>query len=298
MKPLPTLRQLQYLLALHETLNFRRAAEICHVTQPTLSTAIKEMETLLGVPVLDRSRRKNVIFTPFGLEVIQTARKIMPDLNRLMIKAQQMAKPLSGPMRLGLIPTIAPYLLPEILPNLQKTFENIDFQIVEDMSAGLIEKLHSGLIDIALMAFPYDTTNLSHLTFFEEVFYCAAPKGTFEKNKKLTLRDLRNHKLLLLEDGHCLRDHALSACKLQDVEDKKTLSATSLPTLIQMVAQGHGITLLPEMVVKQGLIPKNIDLLAFQTPIPTRKIGVCWRPKTPRERDIQEVIKNTKSILT
>ncbi|HPF79269.1 MAG TPA: hydrogen peroxide-inducible genes activator [Alphaproteobacteria bacterium] len=297
MNILPTIRQMQYLLTLYETRNFRRAAEICHITQPTLSAAIKEMEILLGLPVLDRSRKKSVIFTAFGEEVIDTAKTIMPQLDHLIDKAKQMAQPLSGPMRLGLIPTIAPYLLPDILPDLQKKFRNIDFQIVEDMSANLIKKLHAGKIDMAVLAFPYETDGLNQMTFFEEPFYCAVQKGVFSKDQKLTLSDLDNHKLLLLEDGHCLRDHALSACKMQDIEDKKTLSATSLLTLIQMVSQGYGITLLPEMVLNHGVVPKNLSLHSFKKPVPSRKIGVLWRQKDPHEKDIKTVIREMKAVL-
>jgi len=297
MNILPTIRQMQYLLTLYETRNFRRAAEICHITQPTLSAAIKEMEILLGLPVLDRSRKKSVIFTAFGEEVIDTAKTIMPQLDHLIDKAKQMAQPLSGPMRLGLIPTIAPYLLPDILPDLQKKFRNIDFQIVEDMSANLIKKLHAGKIDMAVLAFPYETDGLNQMTFFEEPFYCAVQKGVFSKDQKLTLSDLDNHKLLLLEDGHCLRDHALSACKMQDIEDKKTLSATSLLTLIQMVSQGYGITLLPEMVLNHGVVPKNLSLHGFKKPVPSRKIGVLWRQKDPHEKDIKTVIREMKAVL-
>ncbi len=297
MHALPTIRQMQYLRMLFETKNFRRAAELCHITQPTLSAAVKEMEFLLGLSILDRSRKKIVVFTPFGLEVIEIADKIIPQLDQLIDKAKHMAQPLSGPMRLGLIPTIAPYLLPDILPDLQKSFQNIEFQIVEDMSANLVKKLHSGVIDIALMAFPYDTKDLNQLTFFEEPFYCAAKKGTFNKNQKLSFNDLNAHKLLLLEDGHCLRDHALSACKLQDIKDKKALSATSLLTLTQMVSQGYGITLLPEMVLDQGVIPKNVVLHSFEAPVPYRKVGVVWRQKDPQERNITTIIEKMKSIL-
>lgn len=297
MQTLPTIRQMQYLLMLFEVKNFRRAAELCHITQPTLSAAVKEIEFLLGLPILDRSRKKRVVFTPFGLEVIETAKKIIPQLDQLIDTARRLGKPMSGPMRLGLIPTIAPYLLPDILPGLQKTFKNVEFQIIEDMSANLVEKLHSGAIDIALMAFPYETKDLNQLTFFEEYFYCAAQKGSFKKDQKLTINDLDNHKLLLLEDGHCLRDHALSACKLQNIKDQKALSATSLQTLIQMVSQGYGITLLPEMVLNQGIIPKNVTLHAFKKPTPTRKIGVTWRQKDPRELDITTIIVKMKSTL-
>lgn len=297
MRALPTIRQLQYLLMLSEAMNFHRAAELCHITQPTLSAAIREMENLLGLDVLDRSRRKVVVFTPFGLEVIETAKKIIPHLKSLKAQAQRMAEPLSGPMRIGLIPTIAPYLLPDFLPKLQKSFKNIDFQIVEDMSAGLIDKLHNGIIDFAIMAFPYETKDLNQLTLFEEPFYCAAKPQDFDNTKKLSLQDLQEYRILLLEDGHCLRDHALSACQLQESKDKRTFSATSLLTLIQMVDQGYGITLLPEMSIKQGLIPKGVELYRFQSPPPVRKVGVCWRKKDPQEIDILKVMQTLEKIL-
>ena len=296
MKSLPTLRQLQYLQALFETKNFRQAAEHCNITQPTLSAAIKEMENLLGANVLDRSRRKSVVFSAFGLDVVETTKNITPHLDNLMEKAKSMTAPLSGPIRLGFIPTIAPYLLPKILPSLQKKFPNIEWQIIEAMSAPLIDKLNNGQIDLAIIAFPYDTEELKQEIFFQEKFICAAPKGTFKPNQKLSFKDLGNQKLLLLEDGHCLRDHALSACKLQHKRDEKTFSATSLQTLIQMVDNGYGITLLPEMAIKQGNIPKNVELHQFKKPFPTRNIGATWRPNNPQKSDILEIIKHLKSL--
>lgn len=296
MKSLPTLRQMQYLLALNDTRNFGRAAELCHVTQPTLSAGIQEIESILGVSLIDRSRKKSVIFTAFGDEVLKITTQIMIPLNNMMEQAQQMAKPLSGPMRLGLIPTIAPYMLPTLLPRLQKEFPNIDFQITEDITGNLIEKLNAGVIDIALMAFPYDTPHLNQKIFFEEPFYCASKKGTFSNNYQLKLSDIDQHKLLLLEDGHCLREHALSACKLQDITEKKSLSATSLLTLVQMATQDYGITLLPEMVIKKAPLPKNIALNQFKKPMPSRKIGACWRQKDPKSETIDAIITKVQSI--
>jgi LysR family hydrogen peroxide-inducible transcriptional activator len=292
----PTLRQLQYLSALAETKNFRQAAEKCFVTQPTLSAAIQEMETLLGLPLLDRSNHKKVIFTDFGKTVLETSKNVFPLLNQMMSKASMMASPLSGPLRIGIIPTIAPYILPIILPALTKSFTNIDFKITEAMSHTLISALHEGQIDIALMAFPYDTGNLDYKVFYEEKFYCAAPPQTFTK-KRINLGDLKDHNILLLEDGHCLRDHALSACKLNLKEQDQTLKATSLQTLIQMVAQGYGITLLPDMVVKSGNIPPDIDLIPFQNPAPNRQIGVTWRPKDPLLNNISAVTEQLKKSL-
>lgn len=297
----PSFRQMQYLRALFDTKNFRGAAEICHVTQPTLSAAIFEMEQILGGALLDRSRRKKVVFTPLGLQTIDFIDKIFPVAERFLDKAKAMSAPLTGALRLGVIPTIAPYLLPDILPPLQKTYPNMEFHIVEDMSAALVEKLENGAIDIAILAFPYDTNSLNYNIFFEEPFYVAALKGDIEKKKKgaqkIAISDLLRYKLLLLEDGHCLRDHALSACHLQNVSDKKTLSATSLHTLVQMVAQGYGITLLPEMMLNQGVIPHNVSLYPFEDPVPTRKIGVAWRPKDPQLSDIEAVIESMKTAL-
>lgn len=296
MQNIPTLRQMQYLLALNETRNFRQAAGLCHVTQPTLSAGIQEMETLMGQAVIDRSRRKKVVFTAFGLEVIETANKIMPPLEQLAEKAKYMDLPFSGPMRLGLIPTIAPYLLPNMLPDLQESFPNMDFKIAEDLTEGLIDKLHHGKIDIAIMAFPYETPGLNQKIFVEESFYCAAKTDTYGK-EALHLNDLEQQDIMLLEDGHCLRDHAISACQLENVSNKKALSATSLQTLIHMVDQGYGITLLPEMVVKQGFIPKNVALHAFMDPPPSRKIGVVWRQKDPLEGNIHALTEKISEIL-
>ena len=298
MRNLPTLRQLQYLLTLHETKNFGRAAEKCNVTQPTLSAGIQEMESLLGLPVLDRSRRKLVVFTAFGLEVVETAKEILPQLNNILDKANRLSQPLSGPMRLGLIPTIAPYLLPKFLPHIQKKFPDIDFRITEDVSANLVNKLNNGQIDLAIMAFPYETKGLNQKLFFEEPFYCAAPKNTFKKGQNLHPDSLKEQKLLLLEDGHCLRDHALSASNLQNNHNQKSLSATSLHTLIQMVDQGYGVTLLPEMVINQGFMPKNIATHPLKKPVPTRKIGVLWRQKDPNEADIKTVIERLGQNLS
>jgi LysR family hydrogen peroxide-inducible transcriptional activator len=285
----PTLKQMQYLLALAEQKNFRKAAEMCNVSQPTLSAAIKEMENLMSADVLDRSRHKKVVFTPFGEEAIKTAKIILPSLDQLKESAKNLSAPLSGPIRLGLIPTIAPYLLPTILPFLQRSFPNIEWQISEGMSASLVTKMNEGSLDLAIIAFPYDIGDLAHKVFFEEEFICAARKDSFGKKKTLTLSDLEDKKLLLLEDGHCLRDHALSACKLQHKREEKALSATSLQTLIQMVGHGYGITLLPAMMIEAGTMPKDVKLYRFKSPKPTRKIGVIWRKNSPNLLDLKEI---------
>lgn len=293
----PTLKQLKYLLALAEHKNFRKAAESCNISQPTLSAAIKEMENLMGADVLDRSRHKKVIFTPFGEDAIMCAKTIMPTLNTLKESAKNMSTPLSGPIRLGLIPTIAPFLIPNILPLLQKEYPKIEWQIIEDISAALVERMDAGRLDLAILAFPYEIGNLAHKVFFEEEFICAAQKNTFGKKKTIQLNDLEDKKLLLLEDGHCLRDHALSACKLQHKREERALSATSMQTLVQMVGHGYGITLLPQMMVKAGAMPKNVELFRFKSPKPTRKIGIIWRVNSPNILDLKDIIRKLEKSL-
>lgn len=285
----PTIKQLQYLKALTQERNFQRAANKCHVSQSTLSAGIIEMENLLGLSIIDRKNRKKVVLTPFGEEVLKTAQSVLNQMNELTARAQNITAPLSGPFRLGIIPTIAPYLLPTILPKLQKEFPKLEIQITEDLTAPLIKQLHQSDIDLAILAFPYATPNLKQIIFYEEPFFAAAKKGTFTTTK-ISIKDLEQHNLLLLEDGHCLRDHALSACKIELNKNQKSLSATSLLTLIQMAAQGSGITLLPEMVIKQGFLPKSLELKPFKAPEPTRQIGAAWRENSLQRNNIAAVI--------
>ena len=297
----PTIRQIQYLLALYEFKNFRKAAESCFVTQPTLSAAMQELEQGLGVPVLDRSQRKKVVFTAFGLQVIEKSKEIMLLMDDLLSMAQNQAEPFSGVMRLGLIPTIAPFLLPVILPALQKKFPKMQFQITESMSTELVEKTENGEVDLAIMAFPYDAKSLKINEFYEERFVCAAPYAVFEKNVHITFGDLQEKDILLLDDGHCLRDHAMAACQLDqfssDQTHKKTFSATSLQTILQMVSQGFGLTLLPQMMVDNFPIPEGVFLHQFVDPVPTRKIGVAWRASNPQIQNIKGVNEFLKNLL-
>jgi len=292
----PTIRQLQYLDALHKTNNFGRAAELCFVTQPTLSSAIKELEKTIGIDVIDRSKVKQIKLTPYGLSLIQTAQNIFKELDKSLQDALERQKPLSGRFRLGVIPTIAPYMLPHILPLLQKQFPDMQFEITENMSANLIKTLNEGNLDLIIMAFPYETPNIQQESLFEEPFDCAAPDNVF-KNKSIRLEDLNDHQILLLEDGHCLRDHALAACKLQKSEDKNMLKAASLLTLTQMVGQGYGLTLLPKMALENNIIPSNVTLHTFKSPAPKRKIGFSWIEGTALNNNIEAIRHFLKSAL-
>lgn len=290
MENLPTLRQLQYLQALAEHRNFHAAAEACNVTQSTLSGGLRDMEDILRAPVIDRTKRRIVRFTPLGEELLEKSKPIIAQMEDITYRARRTNAPLSWPLKMGVIPTIAPYILPKILKPLQEKLPALELYVHELRSYQIVEKLHDGTLDFALMAFPYDTKGLAEHTVLEEEFYCAAPPGYFPQSGPLHLKDLRAEKLLLLEDGHCLRDHALDACRLESVKEMKTLSAASLSTLIQLVNTGYGITLLPAMVANDNpMLPANISLHRFASPAPTRKIGFAWKKKGLRADDIKLV---------
>ncbi|MGB0720724.1 MAG: LysR substrate-binding domain-containing protein [Bdellovibrionales bacterium] len=285
----PSLRQLSYLIAVHDHGSFIAASDACAVTQSTLSAGIKELENILGQPLILRSR-KSAALTPFGHEVLESAQKIIADTDRIVSRAKLLKEPLSGPLRLGIIPTIAPYMLPELLPLFSDKFPRLELQIFEDLTDRLLESLNKSQIDLALMAFPYDTPGMTQDIIFEEKFYAACSEYAHPEGKPINIRDLKPERLLLLEDGHCLRDHALSACDLQTPKTRKTFSATSLPTLIQMVKAGYGMTLLPEMACRPDTIPRGIRLMPFADKRPPmRQIGLCWRTNDPRRSDYKKL---------
>jgi len=282
----PTLRQLSYLIAIHEHGSFVKAAEECAVTQSTLSAGIKELENILKQQLVIRSR-KEAALPPFGLEVVDQAKQILKETDQIVTRSQLLGEPLTGPLRLGIIPTIAPYALPKILPRITKEYQNLELQLFEDLTAKLLESLEKNQIDIALMAFPYDTPGLEQHILFEEQFFAASGDKT-QANGNINIKDLEADKLLLLTDGHCMRNHALSACDLTPPKQRKKFSATSLPTIIQMVRAGYGMTLLPEMACKDGLLPDDITLMRFMDKNPpTRQIGLCWRKSDPRRKDYE-----------
>ena len=286
----PSIRQLSYLLAIQEHGSFKRAANECAVTQSTLSAGIKELENVLQQQLVNRNR-KAATLTPFGIEVAEKAQEILDDTDRIVARSKLLNEPLSGPLRLGVIPTIAPYMMPDILPKITENFPRLELQLFEDMTDNLLNLLNKNQIDIALMAFPYETPNLVQYFLFEEKFYTAAPKS--HENTSIHSSELKPDDLLLLEEGHCMRDHALSACDLQIPKQRKTFSATSLPTLIQMVRAGFGMTLLPEMACQPETIPNGITLLPFEDKMPpTRQIGLCWRQNDPRRKDYETLAKS------
>ncbi len=284
-KTTPSLQQLRYLLALEHTGNFSKAAHLCFVTQSTLSLGIKDLEATLGQKVVERRGRQTHL-TTFGQNIAAKAEQVMGHVQDIMALAHHSEDPLSGVLSLGVIPTIAPYFLPRILPTLQKDFSRLELQLYEDLSSRLIESLRTGRLDVVLMAFPYDTPGMQQFPLFEEAFMLACPCDTkIKPPNPMSLKDLESQTVLLLEDGHCLRDHALSACKIASPSQRKTFSATSLPTLIQMVQHGFGVTLLPEMACHSGSLPDGIDLISFKSPQPKRHIGLVWRKNTAKRSD-------------
>lgn len=284
----PTIRQLEYLLAVKREGSFLAASQSCNVTQSTLSAGIKELESILGQTLVLRARG-NVHLTDLGEEITGLASTALTYIDGIVSTAKFMQDPLSGRLRLGVIPTIAPYFLPRLLPFLHAEFPDLQLELHEDLSERLVDQLHKRQIDAAIMALPYDTGRLETHTLFKEPFYLAA-HTLHDPEKQIHINDLSKYDLLLLEDGHCLRDHAMSACHLPAPTRRKSFSATSLATLIQMVGHGYGATLLPEMVVKHGALPKTVAVTGFTAPIPTRDIGIAWMKNSPYERDVLELL--------
>lgn len=284
--PIPTLRQLQYFIAVTEHLSFVRAAEACNVTQSTLSGGLADLEACLEEKLFDRSSR-GVALTKTGKTLLGPARDLLNRAELFVGLARQNRDPLTGPLTLGMIPTIAPYLLPQLLPALQNSFPSLQLQLREDTTARLLDGLDRGDIEAVVMAFPYELAHAERMDLWQEHFLIAAPDEGAARFKKATPDTLANETLLLLDDGHCLRDHAMAACRLQPAARRKTFGATSLPTLIQMVQHGFGITLLPDMAVRHGTIPKGVAIHPFAAPQPTRQIGLAWRRGSPREKEFR-----------
>ncbi len=273
---LPTIKQLQYLLAVVELRHFGQAAERCFVTQSTLSSAIQELETLLGVQLLERTKRK-VLPTPMGLELAEQARKILKISFNIIELSNSSKKPLCNEVRLGVIPTIAPFLLPKVLLPLHQAFPELSLLLIEDQSALLMKRLESGEIDCAILALPYPTEKLACQLIGEESFWVAMPEGDpLTKKCKISAAELPMERLLLLEEGHCLSDHAMSACGGSEV--KVLYQGSSLYTLIEMVAWGQGITFVPAMALESPLLKHaKIELRPLDEPTPHRQMALVWR---------------------
>lgn len=284
----PTLKQLRYLVALAKTLHFGKAADDCHVTQSTLSAGIQELESLLDAILVERSKR-SVMLTPLGEEIVSRAEKILNDVDDLVGLAIAENNPDAGTVRLGIIPTIAPFILPRIMPAISTEMPDLVLHLREEKSADLCEKLRSGDLDLVLYALPYPCGEAVEWPLFEDRFVAVYPSDTAPKGD-IHPDDLKKEKLMLLEEGHCLREHALDACRLSDLKAPDTFAGTSLQTLVQMVAAGNGVTLLPGLAVDAGLLSGlSVKTATFKDLTPMRTIGLLWRKTNPREKTFKKL---------
>jgi LysR family hydrogen peroxide-inducible transcriptional activator len=272
------LRDLRYLIALADLRHFGRAAETCHVSQPTLSTQIRKLEEELGVQLIERAPRQ-VMLTPVGVDIVERARRVVAEVEQMRESARRTADPEAGSVRLGLFPTLGPYLLPHVVTNIRARFPRLELLLVEEKTEVVLQMLREGRLDAAILALPLHEDWLETELLFEEPFILALPQDhPLARHRELKLSELSEQHLLLLEDGHCLRDQALAVCRLAGAGEKEGFRATSLETLRQMVAAGVGMTLLPILAVKPPVPPSDsIRLIPFKQPTPTRQLALVWR---------------------
>lgn len=291
-----TLRQLRYLVALTRHRHFGKAAEDCAVTQPALSMQIRELERELGADLVER-RPGEVTITETGLDVAQRAERILAATRDLVDFARH-RELLSGSLKLGIIPTLAPYVLPRVLPQLQAVFPNLRLEVRETQTQMLVDELVAGALDCLLLALPIDSADAETLPLFVDHFLLAAPAAEPLPKRRLTTADVDQQRLILLEEGHCLRDQALAFCASKTREAAAGLGATSLATVLQMVANGYGVTLLPEVAVDVEVRDHRVKLMRFVEPQPARKVGLAWRRTSPRRQDFAALGEIVKETLT
>jgi LysR family hydrogen peroxide-inducible transcriptional activator len=286
-RPLPTVRQMRHFVALKDHENFSRAAEICLVEQSSLSASIRELENLLGRQVVERTKRR-VTFTSLGNELAERFRRILRDTEDSVDLVASSEAPLSGVLRLGVIPTIGPFLLPRLLPQLRKDYPDLRLYLREEQSKGVLIKLRSGDLDAVIMALPYETSGLTARTVANDPFFVVFPRGhEFAEQESIHLKTLQAEPPLLLEDGHCLKDHAMSVCNLKP-EGAAAVEATSLNTLVYMVEGGLGITLLPKLAIDAGLLRGiRVDCRPLAGGERGRDIGLIWRSQSARTAEFE-----------
>jgi len=285
---LPTLKQLQYLVALKDHGHFGRAAEACFVTQSTLSAGLRELESLIGITLVERTRRV-VRFTPLGSRIAEKAQRVLREAEELGDLARAAGKPLSGDLRMGVIPTIAPFLLPRILPKLRKAWPDLKLYLREETTSAACESLHRGHLDCILLALPYHCGEVDSVDLFLDRLFVAFPKGELpESDTAIRAEKIDERRLLLLEDGHCLKDHVLAACNRPELRAEAAMLGTSLHTLVQMVDNGLGVTMLPAMALDAGILA-NTHVVArpLHADHPARRIALAWRRGSPREKEFK-----------
>ena len=284
---LPTIKQLQYFVALRQHGHFGKAAEACFVTQSTLSAGLRELETLLGVTLVERTRRV-VRFTPLGHRVADKATRLLREAEELADLARSESRPLHGELRMGVIPTIAPFILPAMLPQLRDRWPNLNLFLREEASAPACEALHRGQLDCVLLAMPFGCGEVDRTILFDDRLFVAFPAGQAPPKPLIEPESIDDHRLLLLEDGHCLKDQALSACNRPELRAEAAMMGTSLHTLVQMVDNGLGVTFVPEMAIKAGILEgTRVDARPLRSNHGFRRVALVWRKSSPREEEFQ-----------
>lgn len=293
----PTIKQLQYLVALRHHGHFGKAADFCFVTQSTLSAGLRELETLLGVTLVERTRRV-VRFTALGEKVADKAVRVLREAEELAELARAEGKPLHGELRMGVIPTIAPFLLPAMLPRLRQEWPKLKLYLREETSQAACEALHRGQLDCVLLALPYGCGDVDSAPLFEDRLFVAYPRGEAPRGAMVDVAAIDEGRMLLLEDGHCLKDHALSACNRPELRAHAAMMGTSLHTLVQMVDNGLGLTFIPSMAIDSGILEgTGVDAKPLRSEHGFRQIALIWRHSSPRESEFQMLAAALRLII-
>jgi LysR family hydrogen peroxide-inducible transcriptional activator len=293
----PTIRQLQYLIALRQHGHFGRAADACYVTQSTLSAGLRDLETLLGVTLVERTRRV-VRFTALGERVADKAMRVLREAEELAEMARAEGQPLHGDLRMGVIPTIAPFLLPAMLPRLRREWPKLKLYLREEPSQAACEALQRGQLDCVLLALPYGCGEVDSAVLFDDPLFVAFPRGEAPAGKGVDAGAIDESRLLLLEDGHCLKDHALSACNRPELRAQAAMMGTSLHTLVQMVANGLGVTFVPAMAIDAGILEgTQVEARPLRSDHASRRIALVWRRSSPRESEFRLLAETVTRIV-
>jgi len=296
---LPTIQQLRYLVSLSDAGSFHAAAAACYVSQSTLSTGIKNLETQLGTLMVDRSNRV-LVFTEIGQEVVQLAREVLAKSEEIVRASQQRNEPLSGTLRMGGIPTVLPYLVGPLLKRIETEYPECTLQLLEDTSDKLIEKLLQGRVDVLLLAMPYkliERENLNTLALFEDPFHLACQSGKLKQLNGSSEEDIESENLMLMADGHCLRGHALNACGTKRSGKINTNEVNSLTTLVHLIDRGFGYTYLPEIAIRDGHLLNGFKV-ETQVVKASRTIGLVWRKSSSRDDEFKALGELMKGLVS
>jgi LysR family hydrogen peroxide-inducible transcriptional activator len=294
---LPTIKQLQYLVALREHGHFGKAADACFVTQSTLSAGLRELETSLGVMLVERTRRI-VRFTALGDRITDKAVRLLREAEELAEMARAEGKPLHGELRMGVIPTIAPFLLPAMLPRLRSEWPSLKLYLREETSQAACEALHRGQLDCVLLALPFACGDVDFAPLFDDRLFVAFPQGEAPRGETVEVDAIDEKRMLLLEDGHCLKDHALSACNRPELRAHAAMMGTSLHTLVQMVDNGLGLTFVPSMAIEAGILDgTHVEAKPLRSDHGFRRVALIWRRSSARENEFQLLASALRRIM-